>query len=69
MSRLSPRSAEDPEHDAACASSDMDEGAPFVQGTPTFIVLFNEEGRIIPGVSAAGNFHAGAAGDSFDQVQ
>ena len=30
-------------------TSDMNEGAPFVQGTPTFIVLFNGEGRIIPG--------------------
>lgn len=29
--------------------SDLNEGAPFVQGTPTFIVLFNGEGRIIPG--------------------
>ena len=30
-------------------TSDMNDGAPFVQGTPTFIVLFNGEGRIIPG--------------------
>lgn len=30
-------------------SSDMSEGAPFVQGTPTFIVLYNGEGQIIPG--------------------
>ena len=30
-------------------TSDMNEGAPFVQGTPTFIVLYNDEGRIIPG--------------------
>jgi len=30
-------------------SSDMNDGAPFVQGTPTFIVLYNDEGRIIPG--------------------
>lgn len=30
-------------------TSDMNDGAPFVQGTPTFIVLYNEEGRIIPG--------------------
>jgi predicted DsbA family dithiol-disulfide isomerase len=27
----------------------MSEGAPFVQGTPTFIVLYNGEGQIIPG--------------------
>jgi protein-disulfide isomerase len=30
-------------------TSDMSEGAPFVQGTPTFIVLYNGEGQIIPG--------------------
>ena len=30
-------------------TSDLNDGAPFVQGTPTFIVLFNDEGRIIPG--------------------
>lgn len=30
-------------------TSDMNDGAPFVQGTPTFIVLYNDEGRIIPG--------------------
>lgn len=30
-------------------SSDAGEGAPFVQGTPTFIVLYNGEGQIIPG--------------------
>jgi protein-disulfide isomerase len=30
-------------------TNDMSEGAPFVQGTPTFIVLYNGEGQIIPG--------------------
>jgi protein-disulfide isomerase len=30
-------------------TSDMSEGAPFVQGTPTFIVLANGQGQIIPG--------------------
>ena len=30
-------------------ASDLSDGAAFVQGTPTFIVLFNGEGRIIPG--------------------
>ncbi|MBK8047682.1 MAG: thioredoxin domain-containing protein [Anaerolineales bacterium] len=30
-------------------SSDQQDGAPFVQGTPTFIVLFGDQGRIIPG--------------------
>ena len=29
--------------------SDASDGAPFVQGTPTFIVLYNGEGQIIPG--------------------
>ena len=37
------------EEAAARVSSDMTEGAPFVQGTPTFIVLANGEGQIIPG--------------------
>jgi protein-disulfide isomerase len=36
--------------------SDMQEGAPYVQGTPTFIVLFNGEGRIIPGALPADQF-------------
>lgn len=30
-------------------ASDMKDGAPFVQGTPTFIVLANGQGQIIPG--------------------
>lgn len=34
---------------AARVDSDMNEGAPFVQGTPTFIVLYNGQGQIIPG--------------------
>lgn len=29
--------------------SDLADGAPFVQGTPTFIVLYGGQGRIIPG--------------------
>ena len=37
------------EEAAARVSSDMGEGAPFVQGTPTFIVLANGQGQIIPG--------------------
>ncbi len=36
--------------------SDMQDGAPFVQGTPTFIVLFNQEGRIIPGALPVDRF-------------
>jgi protein-disulfide isomerase len=34
---------------AARVASDMNDGAPFVQGTPTFIVLANGQGQIIPG--------------------
>ncbi len=34
---------------AARVTSDMNDGAPFVQGTPTFIVLANGQGQIIPG--------------------
>ena len=30
-------------------NSDLADGAPFVQGTPTFIVLYGGQGRIIPG--------------------
>ena len=48
--------------------SDMDEGAPFVQGTPTFIVLFNEEGRIIPGALPLETFSQ-ALQEIIDQVQ
>jgi protein-disulfide isomerase len=33
----------------ARVNSDLNDGAAFVQGTPTFIVLYNGEGRIIPG--------------------
>lgn len=36
--------------------SDFNDGRPFVQGTPTFIVMFNGEGRIIPGALPAENF-------------
>jgi protein-disulfide isomerase len=36
--------------------SDMQDGQPFVQGTPTFIVLFNGEGRIIPGALPVDRF-------------
>jgi protein-disulfide isomerase len=36
--------------------SDMQDGAPFVKGTPTFIVLFGKEGRIIPGALPVDRF-------------
>ena len=48
--------------------SDMDEGAPFVQGTPTFIVLYNEEGRIIPGALPLETFTQ-ALQEILDQAQ
>ncbi len=40
----------------ARVQSDLQEGLAFVQGTPTFIVLFNGEGRIIPGALPADQF-------------
>ena len=30
-------------------TSDMMDGAPFVQGTPTFVVLYDGQGTLIPG--------------------
>ncbi len=53
---------------AARVSSDMKDGAPFVQGTPTFIVLFNQEGRIIPGALPLETFSQ-ALQQIVDQVQ
>jgi protein-disulfide isomerase len=49
-------------------TSDMNDGGPFVQGTPTFIVLFNEEGRIIPGALPLETFSQ-ALQEIIDQVQ
>ncbi|MFO7634628.1 MAG: thioredoxin domain-containing protein, partial [Caldilinea sp.] len=49
-------------------ASDLDDGAPFVQGTPTFIVLYNEEGRIIPGALPLETFSQ-ALQEIIDQVQ
>jgi protein-disulfide isomerase len=40
----------------ARVQQDLNEGLPFVQGTPTFIVLFNGDGRIIPGALPADRF-------------
>ena len=36
--------------------SDMTDGAQFVQGTPTFIVLYGDSGRIIPGALPVDSF-------------
>lgn len=58
FNQLAEELALDAEQFAACleseeaaqkVQSDMADGQQFVQGTPTFIVLFNGEGRIIPG--------------------
>ena len=48
--------------------SDMSDGAAFVQGTPTFIVLFNGEGRIIPGALPPERFSI-ALQEILDQVK
>lgn len=49
-------------------TSDLNDGAPFVQGTPTFIVLFNGEGRIIPGALPLDTFEQ-ALQEIIDQAQ
>ena len=36
--------------------SDLQDGAPFVRGTPTFIVLYNGQGSVIPGALPADRF-------------
>ena len=46
---------EDPEM-AARVQSDLDDGAQFVQGTPTFIILRGQEGSIIPGALPVDTF-------------
>jgi len=43
---------------AARVESDLSEGAPFVQGTPTFIVIRGERGSIIPGALPLERFSA-----------
>ena len=40
----------------ALVESDLADGAPFVRGTPTFIVLQGGEGSIIPGALPAESF-------------
>jgi protein-disulfide isomerase len=46
----------DSEEASAHVDSDQEAGAPFVQGTPTFIVLVGEQGRIIPGALPVDQF-------------
>ncbi len=41
---------------AARVDSDMAEGAQFVQGTPTFIIVHGEQGSIIPGALPEASF-------------
>ena len=43
---------------AQAVQSDMEAGAPFVRGTPTFVVLSGGEGRLIPGALPADQFAA-----------
>jgi protein-disulfide isomerase len=40
---------------------DMQDGSPFVRGTPTFVVLYGGQGRLIPGALPANQFVAALA--------
>ncbi|OUC08068.1 hypothetical protein RY27_11200, partial [Litorilinea aerophila] len=55
----------DPDAFAACledeemharVQSDMNDGAPYVRGTPTFIVLYGNQGTVIPGALPVESF-------------
>lgn len=41
---------------ADAVNSDLADGSPFVRGTPTFVVLWDEQGRLIPGALPADQF-------------
>jgi len=43
---------------AQAVQSEMRDGAPFVRGTPTFVVLVGGEGRLIPGALPTDQFVA-----------
>ena len=43
---------------ALAVQSDMQDGAPFVRGTPTFVVLVGGQGRLIPGALPVDQFVA-----------
>jgi protein-disulfide isomerase len=43
---------------AARVDADLNEGAPFVQGTPTFIIVRGQQGSIIPGAIPLERFSA-----------
>ncbi len=44
------------EENLARVESDIADGAPFVRGTPTFVILFNNEGRLVPRALPADQF-------------
>ena len=46
---------------AQAVQSDMQDGSPFVRGTPTFVVLYGGQGRLIPGALPADQFVAALA--------
>lgn len=46
------------EEAAKRVQEDLDAGTPFVQGTPTFIVLYNGQGSIIPGALPVERFNS-----------
>ena len=46
---------------ALAVQSDLQDGMPFVRGTPTFVVLYGGEGRLIPGALPADQFIAALA--------
>ena len=49
------------EEPAQAVQSDIQDGMPFVRGTPTFVVLYGGEGRLIPGALPADQFIAALA--------
>ena len=52
---------------ALAVQSDLQDGMPFVRGTPTFVVLYGGEGRLIPGALPADQF-VGAISDALAQI-
>ena len=52
---------------ALAVQSDLQDGMPFVRGTPTFVVLYGGEGRLIPGALPADQF-VGAISEALAEV-
>ena len=52
---------------ALAVQSDMQDGMPFVRGTPTFVVLYGGEGQLIPGALPADQF-VGALTQILDEI-